>query len=141
MKKPTKKSIVKSLQAKAERLWKEYAIKRDGRECQVAKQYPELKIVHTNCIQVDHFISRRNKEFFVDPKNSTVVCSSCNRMKCFHQKSVDRIIDEIVLAREGEFWFKSAIAKDMSKGSFPDWSNVVWLEAQCEMLEKMIGGV
>ena len=111
----SKKDIVKTLQARCETLWKQVCLSRDGIGCQVAKHYPEVQFQHTNTYQVDHCITRANKHFFVDPKNGTVVCSACNRAKHFQQKSINRIIDEIVKAREGERWFLDAVSVDMAK--------------------------
>lgn len=135
----SKKDIVKTLQARCEALWKQVCLSRDGHGCQVAIKYPEVKFQHTNTYQVDHCITRANKHFFVDPKNGTVVCSACNRAKHFQQKSINRIIDEIVKAREGERWFLDAVACDMKKSPCLDWGNPVWLEAQVERLQEMLG--
>lgn len=131
------KSKVKTLQKKAEKLWKEIAILRDGRECQVKKHYPNINIHHSSVFQVDHFISRKNKHLFLDTSNATVVCSSCNQAKKYKLKSVDIAIQEIVKRREGEDIYNRMIECDMTMGPNVNWSKVWWLEEQIDILESI----
>lgn len=117
-----------------ERLWKEIAYERDGRECQVSKHHPHIRITHKGVMQVDHCFSRRDKNLYFDPRNSTVVCSSCNAAKGFKNKSVDRAIDEIVIAREGLEAFAEMKKINQTGTPNPGWGKVWWLEETLEML-------
>ena len=126
MKKKKLKSI-KSLKNRAERLWKELAFKKWGRFCYVQKYYPHIKTRHTSTLQIDHCISRRNKYFFLDIRNSLVVCSSCNFAKSVGNKSVSRAIDEIVKKRNPK-WFKDAVWLDMQGEPNVNFSKRWYLE-------------
>lgn len=97
-----------------------------------------MDIKHTNVYQVDHCITRANKHLFFATKNGTVVCSSCNRAKGFHNKSVARAIDQIVTDREGEVVFCQMVALDMKKHGNPDFGKRWWLETVQEDLERSI---
>lgn len=134
MKQPT----IKSLKKRAENLWKQVCYKRDGLECKVQKYFPEIQIAHSDCYQVDHCIGRANKLLFLDPRNGTVVCSSCNSAKNNKMKSVSRAIDMIVKTREGLKVFDEMVALDMAKSSNPDWSRRWWLEDQIATLESYL---
>jgi uncharacterized Zn finger protein (UPF0148 family) len=123
---------------KAEALWKEICYLRDGRQCQVQKYYPEIRMAHESVLQVDHCISRGNKHFFFNPKNGTVVCRSCNRAKKYKQKSVDRAIDEIVQKREGIEWFNKAVEFDKTGTPNLGWGKIWWLEEIVESLERVL---
>lgn len=132
----TKKPTVKSLQKRAEKLWKEYAYKRDGKECMVERHFPDIEIWHSSVYQVDHCISRKNKLLFLDTRNSTVVCSSCNSAKAFNNKSVSRAIDEIVKKREGISVFNEMVKLDQKKCPNPNWNKIWWLENMIDELIK-----
>lgn len=128
-------SKVKSLQRKAESLWKQIAIKRDGKSCQVQKHFPYLNITHTEIYQVDHCFTRKNKHLFLEPRNSTVVCSACNLAKSMDLKSVDDAIKQIVLQREGELHYKRMLHNNMTHKANTDWGKVWWLQEQIAKLE------
>lgn len=99
------RKLRKSLQRKAEDLWRQFAYKRDGRECQVKKYYPELTLTHSPVLQVDHFFPRADKNLFFDTSNTTVVCANCNYLKsCGSRQStqIQMALQQIVLRREGE---------------------------------------
>ena len=49
-KKQSKKSIVKKLQKQCEQLWKNLAIEKVGRECQVKRYYPQVSVDHSEII-------------------------------------------------------------------------------------------
>jgi len=132
---------IKSLQKKAESLWKEYCLLRDGRFCRVRLHYPELKITHSDIYQVDHCISRQNKHTFLEVANGTVICSNCNLAKNNKNKSVDRAINEIVIKREGKEVYERMVELDQSCGANFNWSKRWWLEGQIKILEEMIKGV
>lgn len=136
-KKRKKKTVAQKLQAKAESLWKEIALLRDGYECQVLKNYPEIDVVHTDVYQVDHAFSRSNKNLFLDLANSTVVCSSCNMLKGYDAKAVDVAIHEIVRKREGDHVYERMKEIAMSRSANVNWNNVMWLEDQVEVLENI----
>ena len=126
-KRKTKSPIIK-LHERANKLWKEYAFLRDGKECQVKKRFPHIQIAHTKVLQVDHFITRGNRNLFYDTRNSTVVCGSCNFAKKFKQKSVDRAIDDIVKQREGEDVFNEMVEKDHRNAPNSNWTRIWYLE-------------
>lgn len=132
-----KKDYVKALQTKAENLWKKIGKILHGNECEVKKNYPKINIVHTDVIQGDHCISRRNKYFFLDLNNHSSVCSACNQAKCFGNKSVHRAIDRIVKNRNPE-WYKSAVCLDMSGEPNTNWGQVWWLEEKIKDLEEKL---
>jgi len=119
---------IKSLQKKAESLWKHICHLRDGRACQIKVNFPVMGIHHSDIFQVDHCFSRQNKNLFLDPSNGTVVCSTCNRMKHYHQKSVGRLIDRIVLMREGSEKFMEMQETDTHRNPNLLWHNREWLE-------------
>ena len=129
---------VNKLQKKAEGLWKEIAYKRDGRECQVKKFYPQIGVEHTEVMQVDHGMSRTNKETFLEIANATVLCSGCNLAKYRHQKSVEWAVLEIIKSREGIDTFNRLNEINMRKGGFKNWSSRMWLEGQIAILEEML---
>jgi len=126
---------VKKLHERASQLWKEIAFLRDGRECQVKKFFPNIPIRHSNILQVDHCITRANKHLFYEPKNATVVCSTCNMLKSVDSKSVGRAIDEIVKKREGEDEFKLMVNIDAGRSANKDFNKVWWLEDVIKKLE------
>ena len=136
--KKRKKNLIKKLQNKALGLAKEICYLRDGRECQVKKHFPQLKMAHSKVMQCDHCITRKNKRYFLDSRNLTVVCSSCNRAKGFGQKSISRAIDDIVKQREGDF-FDVMVAADQTLSPFLDWKSISWLEEKIVELEKQRG--
>ena len=131
-----KKDYVKALQKKAEKLWKEVGKLLHGNECEVLKNFPELNITHTNIIQGDHCISRKNKYFFLDVRNNSRICSACNQAKAFGNKSVQRAVDKIVEKRNPE-WFKQAVWLDMSGEPNVNFSQVWYLEEKIKDLEEM----
>ena len=140
-KKRKKPTNARKLYLKAERLWKEIAYLRDGRECQVKKHYPHIKASHCEVLQIDHFITRRDKNLFFDPHNSTVVCSSCNRNKKYKQKGVDYAIQEIVLKREGQEAFDYMMRLNMTGNPNLHWKKIWWIEYIVETLEKYKEGI
>lgn len=129
---------VKKLENRCSALWKEICFLRDGRQCQVQKLYPTISIVHKGYLQVDHCITRKNKHFFFEPKNGTVVCGACNRAKHYKQKSIDRAIDEIVEKREGSEWFEYMVGVDRCMKPNVGWKKLWWLQEQVEELEKTL---
>ena len=117
---------IKSLQKKAEALWKEYCYLRDGRQCMVKKYFGGSS--HNDVFQVDHCFSRANKNLFLDTRNGTVVCSTCNASKNWDKKSVGRLIDDIVKMREGEEAFTEMKEIDMRGSPNLNWHSRAWLE-------------
>lgn len=122
----------------AERLWKEYAFLRDGRECKVKKYYPNLHISHTDIFQVDHGITRQDHHLFFEPSNATVICSTCNLMKKRHQCGVDRAVDEIIIDREGLEKFNEMKALHLSGQPNHEWGKIHWLEYIVDKLEAKV---
>ncbi len=119
-------------------LWKEICYDRDGKECMVKKYYPEIKIAHTQVFQVDHCVTRACKWTFYMPENGTVVCSACNMAKGFNLKSVQRAIDDIVVAREGMEKFYEMVALDRSKANCIDFNKIWWLEEREALLKEAL---
>ena len=128
-------STVKKLQRKAERLWKQVVLLRDGKECQVKKKFPYIKTSHTDTYQVDHCFSRRYKRTFLEIANGTVVCSACNRNKQYND-TINLAIHEIRQAEEGEVYdrLRSEIEQG---GAFIKWRNIGWLEEKIKTLEEL----
>ena len=137
MKKKKLKSI-KSLQNKAERKWKEYCYLRDGKVCMVKQYAPYLQMLHTDVYQVDHCVSRANKHTFLEVANGTVICSACNFAKNLNHKSVARIVDEIVIKREGIDVYERMVKSDKECGANLNWNKRWWLEEQIEILCHLI---
>ena len=135
------KSNLKKLQAKAEKLWKEVCLKRDGKECQVRKYYPSVPISHTEIMQVDHCFSRNDKNLFIVPENGTVICSTCNMLKGFGQKGVDYMVHEIVKKREGVAKHDEMLMIHLHKNGNPGWKLIPWVEKEIENLTRLIEGL
>ena len=130
----SKLTKARKLEIQCETLWKEICFLRDGRQCMVQKLYPTIDILHAGALQVDHCITRRNKYFFFDHHNGTVVCGSCNRAKHYKQKSVDRAINEIVQERDEEY-YDYMVGVDQTMAPNNGWKKVWWLEEQLEALK------
>ncbi len=133
-----KKSNLKKLQDQALNLWKEYCLKRDGGICQVRKHYPSVPISHTNVMQSDHCFSRNDKNLFLDPANSTCICSGCNMLKGFGQKGVDYMVHEIVKKREGVKKHDEMLMIHLHKNGNPGWKLIPWLEIEIDKLTRLI---
>ncbi len=71
---------------------------------------------------------------FLDPRNGTMICSSCNQAKGFNNKSIARAVDEIVERREGKLAFELMVQMDMRKSVNPNWAKRWWLEEQLKGL-------
>lgn len=139
-----KTTLVKRLQNKLEKLWKEYCHLRDGDGCQVKKHFPQIAISHSTVYQIDHCFSRSIKELFTDVSNGTKVCSTCNsckgsnRIATSKKDAVTLAIHEIVKKREGVDIYNRMLEIAQRKSAFIDWGNVVWLETQVDILTEMI---
>lgn len=128
MKKRKKVTVYRKLFLKAERLWKETAFIRDGRICQVARYFGYHTLQHSEILQVDHFITRGDKNLFFDPRNSTVVCSNCNGAKKWKTGGVEEKIRKIVMDREGGEVVGSMVEVHMAQSPNLEWKNPEWLE-------------
>lgn len=131
---------------KAERLWKECAYLRDGRVCQVSRHFAQDDIRHSEIMQVDHFITRGDKNLYFDPRNSTVVCSNCNAAKSWKTGGVDEKIRSIVVKREGGEAVGMMLEVHMAQHPNLLWKSAEWLEKsiipmleeyKCQTLQKM----
>ena len=128
---------LKKLQKDNVSLFKQICYKRDGTDwCQVQKHFPWIKTSHDSIRQVDHCITRKNKHLHLDPRNGTVVCSSCNLNKHLLNCGVDHAINEIVKKREGQEWFEGMVKTAQTMGANVNWSRVWWQEEQNKKLEK-----
>ncbi len=131
----------KTLFNKAQRLWKEYAHKRDGKGCMIAKVYPDLKMTHSNIYQVDHFFPRGDRNLFFETSNATVICSFCNYQKSNGSTESTNIflaLREIVLRREGEDKFMEMAETHARREPNRDWMREYYLEKVVADLEKKL---
>ena len=94
----------------------------------VKHHFPGQPLSHSEVFQVDHCFSRNNKTLFLNTRNGTVVCSSCNMAKGFGQKSVSRLIDDIVRLREGEKAFNEMKDIDLKGSPSETWGSIPELE-------------
>lgn len=133
-----RKVPIKTLQRRCENLWKKFCHLRDGKVCQVRLHYPQLQLSHNNILQVDHCFSRSDKNLFIEPANGTVVCSACNMNKKHQNKSVHRLIDNIVAKREGLEKFEEMKSINMSHRPNVLWHSRDWLEQQEAYLKQLI---
>ena len=131
---------VKKLQLKSEELWKQICFKRDGRECQVRKFFPSLRITHSDVLQVDHAFSRRHKVLFTDISNGTVVCRNCNMNKRYND-TIRFSIYDIVKKREGEDIFERMREQVSAMAVFKNWGRIGWLETNVAILEDIKMGM
>ncbi len=141
MKKLTKPKQYRKLFLKAERLWKEIARLRYGKECQVGKHYPSIFVAHTNVIQIDHVITRRDKNLFFHMFNGVPVCSSCNRMKHYQQKGVAHAIEQIVINKIGGEEFGKMMDLHMTGTPNTNWKKLFWIEKVAEELQFNLDGL
>lgn len=130
MKKRKKVTEYRKLFLKAERLWKEIAFLRDGKRCQVALNFALDGLLHSDILQVDHFITRGDKNLYFHPQNSTVVCSNCNAAKKWKTGAVDEKIRKIVMEREGAEAVGLMLDIHMSHQPNLNWKSAEWLEKQ-----------
>jgi hypothetical protein len=114
---------------KAEKLWKEIAFLRDGRQCQVQKRFPNTPITHSEVLQVDHWVTRNDHNLFFNPCNSLVVCSVCNGSKGWNQGPARELINIIVRDREQA---NAGLMLEIHMSHQPNilWKDVEWLEKQ-----------
>ena len=146
MKKKSKKSVIKKLQAQALQLCKEIVNKRDGEGCQVQIHYPNIAINHSNTYQIDHCFSRTIKELFLDLANLTKICSTCNQAKGSGKISASKkdaitiAVHEIVKKREGIDTYQRLLDIASRLASFPEWHNIGWLEMQIKILTELLEG-
>ena len=134
-KKRKKVTPYRKLYLKAERLWKEIAFLRDGRECQVHKLFPQINTTHDNILQVDHCLTRRDKNFFFDIRNATVVCSTCNMHKKNKFRGIDYAIQKIVMEREGYEAFGMMMEVHQAGGPNYNFKKIWWIEKVIADLE------
>ena len=123
---------IKQLKKKCEQLWKKACFKRDGRECQVKRFYPEIPLMHTDTLQVDHCFSRADKNLFLEMSNGTVVCSGCNFK---HNKKARLLIQKIVQQREGFERYAQMEATYLTLKGNPNFSKRWWLEQKLKELK------
>ena len=135
MKKLTKPKQYRKNFLEAERLWKEIAFLRYGRECQVKKHYPNIWIVHTSVLQIDHVITRMDKNLFFNVFNGVPVCSSCNRAKAFHQKGIAYAIEQIVKDKIGGEEFGMMMELHQTGTPNTNWKKLWWIEKVVEELK------
>jgi hypothetical protein len=146
MRKVSRKSIIKKLQAQALDLAKEIVHKRDGEGCQVQIHYPNIAINHSDTYQIDHCFSRTIKELFLDLANLTKICSTCNQAKGSGKISASKkdaitiAVHEIVKKREGVDTYQRLLEIASRLASFPEWHNIGWLEMQIKILTELKEG-
>lgn len=128
----------RKLYLKAERLWKEYAFLRDGRECKVRRYFPYIATDHIDILHVDHCISRANKHLFFETANATIICGKCNQLKGYKVKSIDEAVRKIVIDREGLEKYEEMVRLDQTKGPNIHWGKIYWLEEVVKDLEEKV---
>lgn len=99
------------------------------------KFFPSVDIPHSDVIQVDHCFTRGTKSLFLEVSNGTTVCSTCNLYKNLKLRSVARMIDLIVIKREGQARFDEMMVIDSSQKPFLEIKNASWLEEKVRELE------
>jgi hypothetical protein len=137
-KKRKKITPYRKLFLKAERLWKQAAFLRDGRECQVAKLFPQINTTHSQILQIDHCITRMDKNFFFDIRNATVVCSNCNMHKKNRFRGIDWAIQKIVMDRESAEVFGMMMELHQSGTPNYNFTKIWWIEKVIADLEDYI---
>lgn len=109
----SKRSVMKKLMSKAEKLWKEACRLRDGHKCQGLKM--ETKHKCSGVLQVDHCFSRKVSQLFLDFRNGTTICQGLHFRKTHCVRGAEKLVDEFVRAREGEEWWDYAFKVCASK--------------------------
>lgn len=138
------KKVVKRLQNKLEKIIKEIVFMRDGGVCQVQANYPNIKISHSGCLQMDHCFSRSIKELYYDLANLTLICSTCNAAKGSNRIAVTKrdavtvAVHEIVKNREGEDTYNRLLEIGSGLCAFQEVNKVWWLEEQIEITSKIL---
>ena len=129
-----KVSLAKTSLKKAERLcekaWKDAAKRRDNYTCQICKASGEGVV-----LQVDHCFSRMCKQLFYDIRNASTLCQSCHTMKSYRVRGYEKIVDRLVLEREGADFWKFAVETAFSKTA-KKWT-LQEIEDQTEKLNGM----
>jgi 5-methylcytosine-specific restriction endonuclease McrA len=119
-----KKNILKSLQKKAEALWKDYCRKRDT-SCRLCDG--------SNILQVHHIFSRKSKGLFLDVENGVLLCRDCHCSVTFNDSVKDKLrrkINPVVYDRLYE--------QSQDMGPFLEWKQIPWLERQIAVLEELV---
>lgn len=129
---------VDKLQKKAFEICRAIVIKRDGSGCQVKKHYPQINVIHTEIMQIDHCFSRANKNLYLDISNLSCICSGCNMLKGFDSKAIDVAVHEIVRKREGDAIYERMKETAMSRSANVNWSKRWWVESQISILEEIL---
>jgi|GEM_PF-5750156 len=125
----TKKSLVKRLQSKCEKLWKLYALRRD-KVCQLCGGKEVL--------QVHHVFSRKNKRLFLDIQNSATLCRSCH-MKVTWDDSAKETLRRKLIAKDKDA-YERLYEVSLDKSLFLEFKNISWLETQLAILTELIAG-
>lgn len=142
-KKKAAKSVLKirrRLKRKAEDLWREATYLRDGRICQIQKNY-NYNLPHSDQMQIDHFFPRGDKNLFFDTSNATVICSTCNYLKSngsSNSTMIQILLLEIVKKREGEEKFAQMIMTNQAKVPNRNFAKAWYLEEVIKKLQKEI---
>lgn len=121
------KPPLEKLQDKAEKLWKEYCKKRDGK-CRLCGG--------NEVLQVHHIFSRTKKRLFLDIDNGITLCSRCHSGVTWddsYKEKVRRLINKDTYERLFE---QSCIT-----GSFLEWKKFDWLEGQIKILEELLAEI
>ena len=62
-----------------------------------------------NELQVDHCFEESVSRLLFDTKNLTLLCSACHTKKSFKVNGFEKVVDQIVQAREGWKWWNNAM--------------------------------
>lgn len=128
----------KSLYDKAYSLWKQFAHLRDGEGCMIKKVFPELNLIHTDVMNVDHFCPRGDHNLHLETCNATIICSACNFNKSngsLNETLINCAVRDIVHRREGPEKFEWMMELHNRRPLNRRWMREDWLEEQIERLK------
>ena len=137
----SKNKEVRRLEKENKALCDQIVSLRDGGVCQVALTFPSAKTEHKGPLQADHFIPRSFKEAHFDTSNLTWVCGNCNFLKKLQRNGVGHMIDEIVLAREGQETFDRLKRIERSHVPFKGWRQIWFFEEVNTKLREELAGL
>lgn len=116
-----RKSIPKfeSIKNKYWPIIRKFVIERDKR-CQICGSYQSL--------QVDHFISRKNRSVFFDIRNLTTLCARCHLLKTWGHNGHPQEVHKIVESREGKEVINELIIRSKKPRKYECWELDAYIE-------------
>jgi len=120
------KNRKKTLQKKAENLWKDVVKARD-KVCQGRR----VRGCTDETLQVHHVLGRASKRSFLEIINGVLLCRGCHFF--LHQNDAFRMeIEDMVRKRNGFDRLKNEVRQG---GAFLEWGRISWLEDKIKVLE------